>query len=311
MVARLGITRDAFIAECGESEHIGFRTLENWLPEDGGAAKSSPGQKKLDSLCHYFTGKFGSEVLSHDFFYWSLEEFEAKAATLFQRKHQEIREFCIPLPTRLDTLLPATVKYLAGTYKTYRYSFVGSPVQIVTEIMIVREGAVPAALDVFILGHPISAAPRLPTKEARVQRPERFLGRLCKFGEAVYVQAGYFNERSHDRRMRSLHFPNLTNQRTVHYGLVVGYSANLEEPAAGRIIAVKIDREPLDEASASIHVQRYLPSDPEMAPYKALLNNRIAADDAVLSVEKLDKALTGLVVIVHDDEDENAYPEPE
>lgn len=145
----------------------------------------------------------------------------------------------MPLMDRMEVLPDTEIKYISGKYKLYRFSLSGEKLVVMEFITIAPVEASNTQLAVKLFSHPTQRADD-EEDGALSEDIEEFTGALFKFGRMYYVVTS-FTDGNLDLRMRYLQFPVVeTMKRRVHYGLVTGYSARLQEPAAVRGIARKI-----------------------------------------------------------------------
>jgi hypothetical protein len=200
-----------------------------------------------------------------------------RQADVIPDEQVDVRFFTVD---QLSEINNREVSYICGKYHVYRYSLSGVHA-IVKEIMVIE----PISGDnqrcrVTILVHPVDAT--------EGSDKELFRGIIFKFGNAYNIMVSYSNGHT-DKRIRYIQFPLLTAMtRRVHYGVILGDSANLQEPAVARIIVYKTSQPAIISEEDHRLVQRLSPDDVAVSKVVGYLNSSPRSADSpwLLTVDK-------------------------
>lgn len=192
------------------------------------------------------------------------------------------KEIVLPLAASPTDLEDDIIEYLVGKYRLYRLSFADTG-EIISEVGLISQvGNSKKQLKIEIYSPPADIARTVGT----LSDAERFTGVLFRFGNMFYVAASFSEGDS--SRMRYYHFPKLGISRWVHYGICSGFSSNLGEPVATKILAVKTRDPSVDPEKIDVSmIDRHQTSDEKMAAVTGLVDNHIGGDGhRVLSVQQ-------------------------
>jgi hypothetical protein len=199
-----------------------------------------------------------------------------------------------------STLTPTQSDLFVGKYLLYRYSYTGRP-EIVVEVatiaplpgnnleLKVKMFCHPAHND-HALEHPRRVPPTfkdVEIYEGRLFRLENMYSIVCLFTD---VSGSPGRENSH--RARYVVFPEVEVPRREHFGIMLGYSPNLEEPVACRILARKMRGGlELDESDCALVERLQRTGDPSGRTISEHILKLITLDDEsrksdILSVDQ-------------------------
>jgi hypothetical protein len=278
LLAKYGTSKivEELSSKTGADEKSGLqrRTVQRWLSDD----EPSPVLNKpsRDKIVVYFHEHHGIDF-KDSWFECSFEEFKHdRDGAVGARPSQPLRsgtplvstpqahEFSIQIPG-VSTLTPDHIALLSGKYLLYRYSFRGRGEVVVEVITISSIKDNDMELEVVMYCHPVGNPPNLreassSTSTIASSQADKFVGKMFRLGHMFTIVSCFSSAK--DRRLRCLHFPVLKVPRLTHYGLIDGYSLNLNEPVAARIVATKINSKTAMTPEDYSRVKRGIPNVP-------------------------------------------------
>jgi hypothetical protein len=274
-----------FVRDFSRRMNVDRRTPIAWLQPIRDGRSHLPTRDNLERLTQYFASRLNCPELSTELFYQNEEQFAQSLATIIEAKTAPSP---VPpqtaMPFAADSLPDDSIQYLCGTYRVYRYSLTGTQNLINCDLLLVERSSGNESLTVTLYCLPAHGKRHLQSSE---DSTEIFSGRMWKFGQSLICMMLCSNDMLTNRRARHMHFPVPTTQTTVHYGLITGYSTTLAEPVAARALAIKISHEDVTKQELSgKHVRSMSVNDPEVRDVARLLNNHIADDINVLTVDR-------------------------
>jgi hypothetical protein len=270
-----GFVRD--IAQSGLADH---RTATAWLGKS--SATHAPSRDKLEITLRYFQKKLGLPGLRIEMFYLTAEAFKNQFDELLGTSGKT-KEVPVSLPFLPQPLPKGHVDLLCGTYHVSRYSLQGDEKRINREVLAIRNSGDPRILDVEARCVPV---PMSHLEKVDPSSLDLFRGTLWRFGGMFSTFLYFENEASRDRRFRHMCFPLLRTGRDTHYGLIMGYSAHLNEPVSARVIAARISEKDIFQQEVDAGAVGPLPVDhPDVKSFAELLDNKIDDGKFVLTVD--------------------------
>ena len=253
-----------FIDEISDPIREKFERLDKRTAESFFNSAKSHGISRLPvhKVIRYFNTKLAMqlELLRCGF---ESSDYETFRAEIDEQRQQTTRTIPLSFDDSLDVITGAELEYICGKYALYRRSF-SNFTDVVKEIaMISRNASSQSYLDINMYCHP-SVRSKQRGADGRIDDAvgdvEWFKGVVFKFGR-MYSAIASYKSAALERRIRYLHFPVLDARLPVHYGLVTGYSAYHQEPAAARIVAVKVGGESALSGDDKREVKRGDPND--------------------------------------------------
>lgn len=252
------------------------RTIQGWLNDVRPERRLHlDAQKKIIA---FFEAQIPGFTFSSDLFQ---SEFNAFCVAVTARPESVANEITLILARSPDMLEDVIVKYLVGKYVMYRYSFADLD-DVISEIAIISKSNQPSrslTIDVY--------CPPADTQRQvhKLEDAEHFSGNIFQFGKMFYATVSFAKAES--SRIRYYHFPRLDAVRWIHYGISTGYSANLREPVAAKVLARKLRKDTLEEGDANF-ISRHEPASAALSKFRHLIDNPFERRDALIL--KVDQA---------------------
>jgi hypothetical protein len=239
------------------------RTVRRWLSDK----RSTRQLYSQDRIAKFFARHIIDFDFSQKLFQCPYEEFARCVQHLVDVAATEVR---VPLAHALEEFNDHAIEQLVGRYRIYRYSFANAE-QIISEIGLIRKMPGTSnilAIDVY------SPSSQLHRPIKTLDDSDHFKGILFQFGPMLYLTASL--AKGGPARIRYYHFPRVIG-RPVHYGIATGYSTNLDEPVATKVLAIKLNTDSIEvtDADAS-EIHRYGPGDEKLSAIRDLLENHIS-----------------------------------
>jgi hypothetical protein len=188
-------------------------------------------------------------------------------------------EVILTLKHPLADLDAPTIKLLVGHYQMLRFSFDNTKA-IVSEYGVIRRSTDnPNWLTLDVYSPPVDSSRTVRS----LSDADHFQGILFQLGKMFYAILSH--AQGDASRIRYYHFPRLDGPRRVHYGIATGYSVNLREPVAAKVIVSKLPTS--DRKDLHRFAQRLKRSTTATVRFKKLLVNSInQKTDFILSVDQ-------------------------
>ena len=275
---------------------------QSWTLSPRDPASHNPTGRSLNLIGGFFAKRLGLTDIPANYlgFGYSQDEFVSAIDALLRARKQVVT---IPAPGGMDEFKSGQGDLLCGSYVLYRYSL-GAQL-VISEAMVVRRNLANAAvLDASLYCFPTqnrgSSTPWLSPDSADCDMAtcvEEYHGPLYRYGDSLVICTAHFSEDAGVRRPRTLFFQDGA-QRSVHWGIVSGYSGILREPFAARVLAVKFRDEPIDMRQVMRLTKRMGKAHLEAANLLELLGNRIDETESALSVASNHKPLLQLDAMI-------------
>jgi len=279
LVKMAGLDEKGFVREFSKMMIVDPRTPRDWLRGESG---HTPSQDNLEKIVEFFGQKLNLPGLTVRMLRLMVEDFDVELKNLRDKAAPKIVE-PVALPYDPPEIAPGHATLLCGTYYLYRCSFLGTSDRILRDVIAVRKLPDPRILEAELRCFPVNRAGQL---QAPASELEIYKGHLHKFGKLFTTTLARSDPGHRDWRVRSLYFPVLPVVRDKHYGLTTGYSSNLDEPVSARALAIRINTGDILEQECADGLRTYAKTDPEVAGYEKLIQNRDIGDDYVLTVDK-------------------------
>lgn len=272
------IDDDKFFYDMNRLYKIDYRTSQSWFKSEDDDVKLN--ETNRDNIIHYFTTVHSMPIAitcfkseKHDFDK-NIPNIAVKREEYILRRAAQSKNIFGAYFGEPDSFEDIEAKYICGIYQAYRFSFVGdNKKELISEIYeIFPMEAHKNICSVKMYCYPIDADEQTQGRQKGLTPlvPDMFSGVIFRFGMTYNIITAH-DDKMRDKRIRFVQFPFLEKmRRTRHFGIIAGYSTNVNEPVASRIIAKKLPFLNVDD-NVLRKIRRHKYDDSTVAEYTSRL----------------------------------------